>query len=203
MRNIHPEFMFHRGSTPLLAFGLPEGLDPETNSIWVTFAQGWRTVLTIYDGSSDLYVENGMVYVQLKDTYTRQFEVGDVEAQVHYKDDNGDVEDHSNEIYGKVLRTQEDEIEALIRGTTPTHTIDIGMEESFVSGLTISYSQNGSVIVQKAKAQCSFAGEEVNVTLTKEETLRFADGQIISIKIEVATAGGQELVDDSIRIPCR
>jgi hypothetical protein len=203
MKNIHPEFMFHRGSTPLLAFGLPEGFDANTNSVWVTFAQNWRTVMTIYDSSSDLNIDGDMVYVQLQDTDTRQFDVGDVEAQVHYKSNDGTNEDHSNEIYGKVLRTQEDEIEALIRGTTPTHTFDIGMEESFVSGLTVSYSQNGSVIVQKAKAQCSFAGEEVNATLTKEETLRFAAGQIISIKIEVATAGGQELVDDSIRIPCR
>ena len=107
MRNIHPEFMFHRGSTPVLAFALPEGLDPENNKIWVTFAQNWRTVLTIYDGSSDLNVENGMVYVHLTETDTSQFVVGDVDAQVHYKSNDGGVQDHSNEIFGRVLRTQE------------------------------------------------------------------------------------------------
>lgn len=107
MKNIHPEFMFHRGSTPVLAFALPEGLDPEKNKIWVTFAQNWRTILTIYDSSSDLLVRDGMAYVALQDQDTRQFEVGDVDAQVHYESIDGGVQDHSNEIFGRVLRTQE------------------------------------------------------------------------------------------------
>ena len=108
MKNIHPEFMFHRGSTPVLAFALPEGLDPENNKIWVTFAQGFRTVLTVYNTGSGVKIEDGMIYVFLTKTDTSQFEVGDVDAQVHYESSNGEDCDHSNEIYGVVTRTQEE-----------------------------------------------------------------------------------------------
>lgn len=203
MRNIHPEFMFHIGSTPMLSFDLPEGLDPETNSIWVTFEQGWRTVLTIYDCSSDMLIKDGKVYVLLQDQITRQFAVGDVEAQVHYKSHSGLIEDHSNTVYGMVLRTQEEQEAVLIRGTTPTHTFDIGMAESDVSELTVSYMQSGNVILQKTKQQVEFKQDEVVINLTKEETLLFAPRQIISIRLDVTTAAGKSIVDDEIRLPCR
>ena len=108
MKNIHPEFSFTQGSTPVLAFGAPEGIDLTEYKVWVTFAQNFRTVLTVYNTGSGVNIEDGMIYVFLTKTDTSQFEVGDVDAQVHYESSNGEDCDHSNEIYGVVTRTQEE-----------------------------------------------------------------------------------------------
>lgn len=108
MRNIHPEFSFTQGSTLILAFGAPEGIDITNYKVWVTFAQDFQTVLTVYNTNSNVKIEDGVIYVFLSKTDTSRFEVGDVDAQAHYESPDGKDCDHSNEIYGIVARTQEE-----------------------------------------------------------------------------------------------
>lgn len=108
MKNIHPKFSFTQGSTPTLAFGAPEGIDLTGYKVWVTFAQGFRTVLTVYNTGSGVEVKDGTIYVHLTKMETSQFEVGDVDAQLHYQSPDEKIADHSNLIYGVALRTQEE-----------------------------------------------------------------------------------------------
>ena len=201
MKNIHPEFSFTQGSTPVLAFGAPEGIDLTGYKVWVTFAQNFRTVLTVYNTGSGVKIEDGMIYVYLTKAETAQFNVGDVDAQVHYQSPDGKICDHSNEIYGVAMRTQDDGEDVLVSGTTPTHTFDIGVEQNMVAQVEIVYSQGGKNIVIKDISDCTFSGTEISVELSKVETLLFTPGQMIEIVITVTSPTG-DVMEGKLSIRC-
>lgn len=190
MRNIHPKFKFTQGSSAELEFALPSGLDLTGYRVWVTFAQNFITILAIYSHCGDVEVQDGKVLVHMSRTDTSFFDVGDVEAQVHYLSPDGADCDHLRSVLGAVLRTQGDGEDILIRGTTPKHAFDIGKERYEISQLDIEYSQGDVVILTKNIDDCTFNGTEAALKLTKDETLQFTAGQMVEIKLTMTSASG-------------
>jgi len=82
----------------------------------------------------------------------------------------------------------------MIRYTTPRH--NFYMEEISASALNkvrVTYAQNGNIVLEKTEADCSFDGNCVSVTLTQEDTAKFAAGSNVSIQLRVLTNSGASL----------
>lgn len=82
------------------------------------------------------------------------------------------------------------------RGTTPTHTFEIGVHTDDLKELVITYKQNHRTVLEKRLSDCLCDGSTVSVTLTQEETFLFASGANVSIQIRVLTKGGNALASD-------
>ena len=66
-------------------------------------------------------------------------------------------------------------------GTTPTHTFTLPFEEELVADLRITYSQNKKTIFTKHKEDVEIDGNDINVTLTQEETFRFKEKKLVFV----------------------
>lgn len=77
-----------------------------------------------------------------------------------------------------------------IRGTTPTHIFetDISLVEAEV--IYVTYKQDETVIVEKEKDDLSVTENEIQLTLSQEETLRFNSSNDIEIQIRARFADG-------------
>ena len=83
-------------------------------------------------------------------------------------------------------------------GTTPTHTFTLPFEEELVADLRISYSQNKKTILTKHKADVKIDGNDVNVTLTQEETFQFKEKKMVFVQLKIKTTDGQVFNSDLI-----
>lgn len=81
----------------------------------------------------------------------------------------------------------------MIRGTTPTHTFKLPFDTSNVQNAAVIYAQNDAVLFEKQAKDCAMQGDEISVTLTQEETLKFDCHYNAQIQIRVLTTGGQAL----------
>ncbi len=104
MQSIFPEFKFHRGSTPVLAFSLPLALNAAKDKLIITFSQDYEVRLEKTAGETGCSVEGKQATVQLTQAETMALLVGDCEVQLRYLLADGTA-DVSNPILGQVLRT--------------------------------------------------------------------------------------------------
>lgn len=81
----------------------------------------------------------------------------------------------------------------MIRGTTPTHTFTLPFDTGEITALRVSYAQRGLVLLTKSEADCTLSGATVTLTLTQEETLRFAAGERVQIQLRVRCEDGSVL----------
>lgn len=63
------------------------------------------------------------------------------------------------------------------RGSTPVNTFDVDID---LTGATvyITYVQNGKVVVEKSGGDVTITADTLSCTLTQEETLAFANGDV-------------------------
>ena len=78
----------------------------------------------------------------------------------------------------------------MIRGTTPTHTFTFSVDLSDVKDFVITYVQNGAIVLEKKKSDCTISDNKIVVTLTQEETLAFDHGTMVELQAKVLTTGG-------------
>lgn len=81
----------------------------------------------------------------------------------------------------------------MIRGTTPTHTFKLPFDVSQVKEVMVIYAQNDVEILRKNTVDCEMSNNEVCVTLSQEDTLRFSHYENLQVQLRVLTVGGVAL----------
>lgn len=78
----------------------------------------------------------------------------------------------------------------IIRGTTPTHTFNIPVDESLVDEICIIYSQNDKEIFTRETFDCEVKGKQIITTLTQENTLALNHKFVVEIQCFFKTTDG-------------
>lgn len=78
----------------------------------------------------------------------------------------------------------------MIRGTTPTHRFAIPFDTSMLAEVLITYGQRGEEILTKDIDDCTLSGNEISITLTQEETLKFEADAPLQIQLRALTQSG-------------
>lgn len=87
-----------------------------------------------------------------------------------------------------------------IQGTTPTHQFALPFSDSLISDLSITYSENGEVIVKRTLEDCEINNDIVSITLTQQESLSFTPNSIVEVQLKLATNTGSVLASPKYRI---
>ena len=82
----------------------------------------------------------------------------------------------------------------MIQGTTPTHVFTVPIDTEIIDKLSITYAQNGVVILKKDKEDCTIEANTITVKLTQEETLKFSENASVQIQMKVLLVDGNVLV---------
>ena len=80
----------------------------------------------------------------------------------------------------------------MIRGTTPTHIFNIPFEASTLYSARVVYKQ-GMVEIRKEAEDITLSGNQIKVTLTQEDTLKFDHHLPVKIQLRVKTNTGKAL----------
>lgn len=88
----------------------------------------------------------------------------------------------------------------MIRGTTPTHIFKIPFDTGQLKEIRISYAQDDKVIVEKNTSDCILKGDEITVTLSQEDTLKFSHRKVVEVQLKVLTIDGGVLANNVIRV---
>lgn len=84
----------------------------------------------------------------------------------------------------------------MIRGTTPTHTFKLPFDTEMVRNAMVIYAQNDVVVLEKEAQDCAMQGDEISVTLSQNDTLKFDCHSKVQIQLRVLTMGGDALASD-------
>lgn len=74
-------------------------------------------------------------------------------------------------------------------GSTPTHTFTFPFLARECQEIKITYSQGCKVILEKHIDDLTLSGNTAQVTLTQEETFRFAENRAVSVQARVLRNG--------------
>lgn len=83
-------------------------------------------------------------------------------------------------------------------GTTPTHTFTIPFEKELVTDLRITYTQKKKKILTKYLKDVEIVGNDINITLTQEETFNFKEKEMVFVQLKIKTADDQVFNSDLI-----
>ena len=80
----------------------------------------------------------------------------------------------------------------MIRGTTPTYTFKISVDQATVKDIWFTFKQNLKIeedrsLTKTMKDSVTYDGTNASLTLTQEETLMFKEGVAIEIQGKVLT----------------
>ena len=91
----------------------------------------------------------------------------------------------------------------MIRATTPTHifTIESSIDLGAAKNIRLTYSQNGTIILEKNKNEVTISGSTITYALSQEDTLLFNTNVPIEIQITVKTA--DDIVVKSVIVSIR
>lgn len=87
----------------------------------------------------------------------------------------------------------------MIRGTTPTHTFDIGDESFDTSTLVkvnILYGQDDELLFRKKHAACTIDGRTISTKLTRQESLLFSHEKLAQVQIVAEDVSGETFETD-------
>ena len=87
----------------------------------------------------------------------------------------------------------------MIRGTTPTLTFKLPFDCATIDILNISFAQYNTVVLEKELYDCDVNGNEISVTLTEDDTLKFNGGEHAEIQIRVGI-GEQRLASQIMKM---
>lgn len=85
----------------------------------------------------------------------------------------------------------------MIRGTTPTITIEVDQDCTAFELLEVTFSQADEVILTKKINDCAIDGNNITVNLTEEETLLF-DCHKNPVKIQIRAGIGKSRLASNI-----
>ena len=86
----------------------------------------------------------------------------------------------------------------MYKGTTPTHSFNIGFDTSLIKTVKITYSQKDREVLVKRTEDCTLEGNVISTKLSQEETFLFEGSCFVTIQIRVLTAGEDALVAEPI-----
>lgn len=81
----------------------------------------------------------------------------------------------------------------MIRGTTPTYTFEVPVDMASIKSVRITYAQGRNIVLTKQIEDCTMQDGTITVTLTQQETLRFAESANVGIQLRV-------LMDDGLAL---
>lgn len=84
----------------------------------------------------------------------------------------------------------------MIRGSTPTHIFTLPFDASQLAEVMVIYAQNDVEVFNKGTDDCAMNGNEIKVTLTQTETLKFSHQDNVQIQIKVKLPDETILVSD-------
>lgn len=88
----------------------------------------------------------------------------------------------------------------MIRGTTPTLTFKLPFDCADIDILNISFAQYDTVVLEKDFYDCNVKGNEISVTLTEDDTLKFDCAETYAeVQIRVGI-GEQRLASQIMKI---
>lgn len=92
----------------------------------------------------------------------------------------------------------------MTRGTTPTHIFLLpeNLNPNLFTEIFITYSQIDRVVTEKKMDDLTILGNEVRVTLTQEDTLKFLPGRV-EIQMRAKTALGDAYASNIITLPAQ
>ena len=85
------------------------------------------------------------------------------------------------------------------RGTTPTHTFTLpeGIRVQDFTVIYITYSQNGSPVLEKEKADMTLEGNVICLTFSQADSLLFGAGPV-KIQLRAKTADGKAVASEIV-----
>ena len=88
----------------------------------------------------------------------------------------------------------------IIRGTTPTLTFALPFSAEQVEKAYVTFQQKGSVVLDKeaGASGCDCSENQLVVTLTQEETLRFLGGHKVEMQVRVRSVTGEALASKTV-----
>lgn len=87
------------------------------------------------------------------------------------------------------------------RGTTPTISITVkGLSDIQINKAYLTLKQRGTV-VEKTEADMGIDGDILQVTLTQEETLKFAARAEMNVQLRVLSKSGTAYASDIVTVP--
>lgn len=87
----------------------------------------------------------------------------------------------------------------MIRGTTPRLEFELPFNADIVKELYVTFAQGARVVLDKAKHDCTFDGNNVKLKLTQKDTLALVSGNNVDIQLRVLTVNDDALASDIIR----
>ena len=78
------------------------------------------------------------------------------------------------------------------RGTNPIHYYETPYTAEDIVRVSITYRQKGQNIVKKSMEDCLIEENRIEVQLTQEETMRFAEGEALA-QVKLRTKNGEIL----------
>ena len=89
------------------------------------------------------------------------------------------------------------------RGSTPLIRIELPIDTGTLKDVYMTFSQKGRVLIEKNTSQLILHEKNVEIKLTQEETLKFAENQQCEIQLAVKDIEGNVLRTDIFEIPVR
>lgn len=89
----------------------------------------------------------------------------------------------------------------MIQGTTPTHKFSVDIDTGLIAKLRISYEQNGKIVLNKEKKDCTFYGNTITTKLSQEETMKFDAPGNVRIQLHAISTGGDSLATMPVSVP--
>lgn len=85
------------------------------------------------------------------------------------------------------------------RGTTPTHTFTLpeGIRVQDFTVIYITYSQNGSPVLEKEKADMTLEGNVIRLNFSQADSLLFGAGPV-KIQLRAKTADGKAVASEIV-----
>ena len=89
----------------------------------------------------------------------------------------------------------------MIRGTTPLHTFTLPFSTELCNTVRVIYGQNGQPVLVKSGSDLRLDGNNIELKLTQEDTLKLCGGMYVDIQVRVLTHGGDALASDVVKVP--
>ena len=91
-------------------------------------------------------------------------------------------------------------VDAMRRGTTPTHVFSVDADLTSADAIYITYRQNQKNILEKTIEDITVTEKKIETQLTQQETLMFQKGEV-EIQIRVKMPDGSAYASQIMKVP--
>ena len=84
----------------------------------------------------------------------------------------------------------------VIRGTTPTHELELPYPKEIVEDLRVVYGQGGKSLFVKGLNECEISDGKIAVSLIQEETFLFVPRKHVHIEVRIKLTNGKVVMTE-------